>query len=131
MSPLEIVFALQPQPPFDSLRDSELEVIASVMTQKRFAPGALILGSGEPFQRLLVRLNGNWLTGDRELPALLGVHSLLTGEEGPGEVKAGAGGCQCLTMSRGHFFTIINECPKLLLSFYSMPGPQDKAALFL
>ncbi len=120
MTPVELMFALRRQPPFDSLSDGELEIAAKVVSERNFAPGALVLGSGEPFRRLLVRLEGSWQVNDRTLPAILGVESMLTGIEGPGEVRAGPTGVRCLVMTRGHFFTLVNECPALLLSLLSM-----------
>tara|TARA_B110000305_G_scaffold59721_1_gene66133 strand:- start:2800 stop:3195 length:396 start_codon:yes stop_codon:yes gene_type:complete len=119
MSPVEIMFALQQTPPFDSLTDSELEIAATVAVELRFAAGALVLGPGEPFHRLLIKLEGSWQLNDQELPGLLGIESLLAGAEGPGEIRAGAAGARCLTFTRGHFFTLINECPTLLLSLLS------------
>ncbi|MDA8527285.1 hypothetical protein N9K67_00650 [Opitutaceae bacterium] len=126
MSPVEILFALQGIPPFESVTDGELEIAAKVMVERRFSPGALVLGSGEPFRRLLVRLDGSWLVDERELPVVLGIESLLTGTEGPGQIIAGPEGARCLAMTRGHFFTFINECPALLLSLLSRV---DKAKL--
>lgn len=126
MSPVEILFALQGIPPFESVTDGELEIAAKVMVERRFSPGALVLGPGEPFRRLLVRLDGSWLVDERELPVVLGIESLLTGTEGPGQIIAGPEGARCLTMTRGHFFTFINECPALLLSLLSRV---DKAKL--
>ncbi len=119
MSPVEILFALQRIPPFESVTDGELEIAAKVMLERRFSPGALVLGPGEPFRRLLLRLDGSWLVEERELPVVLGVESLLSGSEGPGQIKAGPEGVRCLVMTRGHFFTFINECPALLLSLLS------------
>lgn len=119
MSPVEIMFALQRHAPFDSLTDRELEIAATVAVERRFAPGTLVLGPGEPFHRLLIRLEGSWWLQDRELPGVLGIESLLAGVEGPGEIRAGTNGVRCLTLSRGHFFTLINECPALLLSLLS------------
>ena len=119
MSPVEIVFALQSQDPFSSLNDAELEILAEAWVERRFAAGALVLGTGEPFHRLLIRLEGQWVCDGKELPNVLGVQSLLAGEEGPGEIRAGSDGVRCLTLSRGHFFTLINECPAILLSLLS------------
>ena len=116
MSPVEIMFALQGRAPFDSLTDGELEIAAAVTTERRFSAKALVLGPGEPFQRLLIQLDGTWLAQDEELPQVLGIESLLSGVEGPGEIRAGDDGVRCLVISRGHFFTLINECPALLLS---------------
>ncbi|MBT5903190.1 MAG: hypothetical protein HOH58_13880 [Opitutaceae bacterium] len=116
MSPVEILFALQRIPPFESVTDGELEIAAKVLVVRKFAPGALVLGSGEPFRRLLIKLDGSWLVDKAELPGVLGVESLLSGVEGPGEIVAGPTGARCLMMTRGHFFTFINECPSLLLS---------------
>ena len=119
MSPVEIMFALRSKAPFDSLTDGELEIVSGVAVERCFAPGSLVLGPGEPFQRLLIKLDGSWFLKDRELPDLLGIESLLAGAEGPGEILAGKEGARCLTFARGHFFTLINECPTLLLSLLS------------
>ena len=79
----------------------------------------MLPGPGEPFHRLLIKLEGSWLLKEGELPDLLGIESLLAGAEGPGEILAGPEGARCLTLTRGHFFTLINECPTLLLSLLS------------
>ncbi|MCF3650804.1 hypothetical protein [Synoicihabitans lomoniglobus] len=131
MTPVELMFALRRQPPFDSMSDGELEIAAKVVVERSFAPGALVLGPGEPFRRLLLRLDGSWQTDSRSLPTILGVESLLTGIEGPGEVRAGPDGVRCLTMTRGHFFTLVNECPALLLSLLSMADEPPETRPFL
>ena len=126
MSPVEIMFALQGRAPFDSLTDGELEIVAAVTTERRFGAKALVLGPGEPFQRLLIRLEGDWKAEDQALPPVLGIESLLSGAEGPGKIRAGDEGVRCLIISRGHFFTLINECPALLLSLLTS-ADQPKA----
>ena len=131
MSPVETMFALRRKAPFDSLTDGELEIASSVAVERRFPPGALILGPGEPFNRLLIKLEGSWLLKNRELPDLLGIESLLAGAGGPGEILAGEEGARCLTFTRGHFFTMINECPTLLLSLLSSADLANEERNFL
>jgi hypothetical protein len=131
MSPVEKMFALQQQAPFDRLSDSELEIAATIVAERHFPPGELVLGSGEPFRRLLVRLEGSWWVDELALPPVLGVESLLTGVEGPGEIKTGPEGVHCLVMTRGHFFTLVNECPAMLLSLLSMADLPKGAREFL
>ena len=131
MSPMEIMFALGRQVPFDRLTEDELEIAAAVVSERRFEPGALVLGEGESFRRLLILLEGSWQTADQTLPPLLGVGSLLSGQAGPGEVRAGVDGARCLTISRGHFFTLVNECPALLLALLSMADRSGDERMFL
>lgn len=131
MTPMEIMFALGRQPPFDRLTDPELEIAASVASERHFEAGELVLNAGDSFRRVLILLDGAWTCEERPLPRLLGVRSLLSGQEGPGEVRAGAEGAHCLTLTRGHFFTLVNECPALLLALLSMADHASEERSFL
>jgi hypothetical protein len=44
---------------------------------------------------------------------------------------AGEEGARCLTFTRGHFFTMINECPTLLLSLLSSADRANEERNFL
>lgn len=123
MMPLaERLLALHAVFPFSTLRSEELLTIATAMTLRRFAPGHLLCEQGGVIHRLFVRVDGEAVDPQgRVLQAVLGTTILLTGKPAPFAILAGAQGYEALTLPRGKFFTVINECPALLAGFYRMP----------
>lgn len=108
--------------PFSELRPEELLTIATAMRVHRFDPGALICEQGGVIARLYVRVEGYAVDAKgTRMQAVLGTTILLTGKPAPFAIKAGPEGFVALSLPRGKFFTVINECPALLVGFFRMP----------
>ena len=108
--------------PFSLLRSEELLTIATAMTVQRFAPGQLICEQGGVINRLYVRIEGEAVGRDGiVMQAVVGTTILLTGKPAPFAIHAGDSGYLALSLPRGKFFTVINECPALLAGFFRMP----------
>lgn len=123
MSAVDRLFQLHMTPPFDRLRPEELAVIAGVAREANWRPGELIAGPDQPLRHLLIIRRGAVTLDRQPLPPVIGAAALLFERPLPGPLLAdGALGAAGLTIARAHFFTIINECPGLLVTFYETAG---------
>ncbi|MGE4071698.1 MAG: hypothetical protein AB7E72_11035 [Lysobacterales bacterium] len=122
MTLAEKLLALHAVPPFSALRSEELLTIAAAMAVHRFKPGHLICEEGGVINRLYVRVSGSAVGPDgTEMQPVVGTTILLTGKAAPFAITAGPEGYVALSLPRGKFFTVINECPLLLAGFFRMP----------
>jgi signal-transduction protein with cAMP-binding, CBS, and nucleotidyltransferase domain len=122
MTLAEKLLALKAVKPFDLLRSEELLTIATAMTVHRFKPDAVICEAGGVINRLYVRVEGDAVgIGGTVMQHVVGTTILLTGKAAPFVIKAGNAGYVALSLPRGKFFTVINECPALLAGFFRMP----------
>lgn len=120
MNLAEKIFALKQHPLFSTLEDSELILIADVTVSRRFEPGATIAEAGTLLNRVYVVTEGSVAEeeGSRPSPLLVGVESLLLNKPIDGPLIAQAeSGAHCLVIGKSHFFTIINECPEVLVHY--------------
>lgn len=116
------LLALHAVAPFDILRSEELLTIATAMSVHRFKPGQTICEQGGVINRLYVRVEGDAVDGrGTVMQHVLGTTILMTGKPAPFPIKAGPAGYLALALPRGKFFTVINECPDLLVGFFRMP----------
>ena len=93
-------------------------LIAEVAVPKRFEPGETVVEAGALPNRLLVVANGS-VQGDSRAEtdseiSIIGVDALALERSFEETFVAGPDGATCLMISKGHFFTIINECPAIL-----------------
>jgi hypothetical protein len=123
MSAVDRLFQLHLTPPFDRLRTEELTVIAGISRAAKWRPGELIANPDQPLRHLLIIREGAVMWAGRPLPPIVGVPTLLFDNPLLGPLLADpVHGATGLTIARGHFFTIVNECPSLLVSFYETAG---------
>ena len=117
----EKIFALKSVPPFDVLRDAEVVLIAQEAKVKRFEPGEFVSSPDKPIRRLHVVTDGEVKMADSGvvLP-IFGVKPLLFNQNATESLRAGDDGATCLTIKRGNFFTIANECPSLIVGFVEL-----------
>jgi len=117
----EKIFALKSVSPFNLLRDSEIVLIAQEARVKRFEPDEYVSSPDKPLRRLHVVTGGEVTaaTGGNVLP-IFGVKPLLYNQGATEILRAGKGGATCLTIKRGNFFTIANECPSLIVGFVEL-----------
>jgi signal-transduction protein with cAMP-binding, CBS, and nucleotidyltransferase domain len=119
MTITEKIFALKRTKPFDRLRDSEITLIAEIARERQYAHGETIISLEKPLQSLYVVVHGSIhrSNGD-EMPSVFGIESLLLDMPITDTLEAShEGGATCLLIAKGHFFTIINECPALAFGF--------------
>lgn len=122
MSLSERLLALSRVPPFSGLRPEELLTIASATHTGRFAPGAVLCPKHGIIQRLYIGIDGNAVDEDRNpMQTVIGTTILLTGQPAPFSIHAGPNGFVALILPRSRFFTVINECPSLLVGFFRIP----------
>jgi CRP-like cAMP-binding protein len=118
MTLTERIFALKNIPGFDQLRDEELLTVAASMAERQYDPGQVIVSAGTPMWHLLVVVRGQ-IRGERSSDAVapvVGADLLLTNRVAPDTLTADdRDGAVILRMSKGHFFTVVNECPALLV----------------
>ena len=117
MTVTERLFALQESPPLDLVRDTELPHIALATRARTFAPGEVIAAEGWPLRHLVITIEGAAEMDGVTVPRVFGEESLLFGNELSKPLRATAAGATCLLITRAHFFTIINECPAVLIGF--------------
>lgn len=118
----ERLLALREVEPFCGLRPAELLTIASATQAQRFAPGAVLCPRQGMIQRLYIRISGAAVDeAGHPMQAVIGTTILLTGQAAPFAIHAGPAGLEALVLPRSKFFTIINECPSLLVGFFRMP----------
>jgi CRP-like cAMP-binding protein len=110
----EKMFALKRLTPFNELRHGELALIAEVTRERTLTPGEVVLAAGVPVARLYAVVQGRLLAANTQLvPAVFGTVSLLYNYPLAYDLcVAPEAGATCLIIGKGHFFTIINECPE-------------------
>jgi signal-transduction protein with cAMP-binding, CBS, and nucleotidyltransferase domain len=117
----EKIFALKSVRPFDVLRDGELALIAQEARVRQYGASEIVANADKPIRRLHVVTNGDVrrLAGGEALP-VFGVKPLLFNQGADEPLAAGVDGATCLTIKRGNFFTIANECPGLIVGFLDL-----------
>ncbi|HYC02384.1 MAG TPA: cyclic nucleotide-binding domain-containing protein [Azospirillaceae bacterium] len=131
MTTADRLFTLRGTVPFDRLRASELTVISEVVRERVWQPGDVICPAGEPVANLYITSDGGArFAGGDVLEPVFGAVSLLFDRPTPEPVIADqASGSRTLIIPKRHFFTIINECPGLLVGFFETAGDAVSARL--
>jgi signal-transduction protein with cAMP-binding, CBS, and nucleotidyltransferase domain len=129
MTVTERLFALPESPPLDLVRDTELPHIALATRARTFAPGEVIAAAGWPLRHLVITIEGTAEMDGVTLPRVYGEESLLFGNELTEPLRASAEGATCLLITRAHFFTIINECPSVLIGFLARHDSEKPGAV--
>lgn len=124
MTMAERLFALRSAPGFERLHDAELAVIASVVVERRFAPGEMICEAGTTLNRVYVVVQGSIVAAEgRTVPGILGLGSVLFDIPVRAPVQASpTEGALCLVISKPHMFTIVYQCPSLLCGLMDVEG---------
>ena len=134
MTLTERLFVLRVVPGFDQLREEELLAVAANMTERRYRPGETVAAAGASLWHLVVVIEGGISAPQPadDLPPVIGADLLLANRPVPVTLAADARvGALCLRMSKGHFFTVVNECPALLVEMirlYAMGAAERRAS---
>lgn len=121
MNLTECLFCLKNIVPFSELRDVELGLVAQVIESHTFAPNQTIAAAGTILTRLYIVIDGAIYKEDGSpLPTILGTASLLFDYPVMQDlVTHPTQETRCLILKKGHFFTMVNECPSFLVGFFS------------
>jgi hypothetical protein len=128
----ERMFALRGLPGFDQLRADELLAVAAGMTERRYRPGQVVAAADTSLWHLLVVVAGHVLPQgvSEPMPPIIGADLLITNRALAVTLVADPReGAVCLRLGKGHFFTVVNECPALLVEMIRLhsPGAQGQA----
>lgn len=126
----EIVFSFRFFPLFASLSNAEIMAIASVAGRRIYKPGSLVCEKGESLLNLQLVVEGKLESIDEEsmistplTENFLGVKELLFDVPAERKIIASVShGAECFLIRKSNFFTILHECPTLLLSYFSGSG---------
>lgn len=114
MTSVERLFALRCLPLLDRLRDAEIGLVARACQVRDYGSGEQVASADRPLQHLHVIAEGSVEREGARLPRVFGEASLLLGRVPGAPLIAGSSGARCLLLARGHFFTLVNECPWLM-----------------
>lgn len=106
-------------PPFDRLDPDEVSTLAGVASARRYGPGEAILTAGQLVGRITIILEGSAQEGPERI---LGMLPALFGSPQAQTVHAGAQGAMCLRIRRGQLYTIVFECPEILVWLLERQG---------
>ncbi len=124
----ERLFILRSIEPFNLLSDTELAVIAGAVVERHYDAGRHIASKDKPARALIITIRGSLADSEGNgLPVILGIEELLTGTALPFDVYASQPkGADCFLINKGHFFTILYECPVLATGFIDMSAAKEK-----
>ena len=119
MTIIDKIFILKKISPFDRLKDSQISVIAEVAKEQIFEPNKIVSFKDKIQHKLYIIIKGNILTetDQKPIPQIFGLESLLFDIPISETLKASAKGAICLVIPKKYFFTIMYECPELVLGF--------------
>lgn len=123
----ERLFKLRATAPFNLLSDAELVIIAEAVVERHYEPGKHIVSKDKPARALIITTHGSLTDSDgHRLPEVLLLEELLTGTPLSYDVHSSpTEGAECLLINKGHFFTILYECPALATGFIEMSIPEE------
>lgn len=122
MSLVRRLLALRSCPPFDRLSEAEAVSVADAAIERHFAPGEVVAPAQRPLNHLHVITDGSLLVGGDERTRVVGAVALLNGQLLPTPLVAGPSGAAVILLARPHVFTLITECPWLLVDLISDGG---------
>ncbi len=119
----EKIFALRSLPALDSLSDAELAVIADAARERAYAPGATVVPAGQAPSRLLLVCAGAVCdAAGRDQGRVPGAAATLFNRPLAADwIAAPDRGAHCLQIARRHLFTIVRQCPGLVVDLLTEP----------
>ena len=120
----EKIFALRRLPLLADLSDGELAVLAEASVERRFAAGETVCAAGRPPAGLLFVCAGAVTDGDGvEAGGAAGAAALLFDRPPDAGLVAGPAGAQCLQIARSDFFTLVRQCPAIVVGLLVAAPP--------
>jgi len=114
MKLIEKIFTLQSRSPFDTLRHSELILTANISKVKKFEKGSILIEKDNPVQNLFVIKNGEASYKEKRISDFFGAEELLN-DVVLNESVIAQSDIEALVISKGHFYTLIYECPGMMI----------------
>lgn len=132
MNIIEKLFALKRCPLFRLLEDGELILVADTASHRTYAPGSPLARPGSILRQLLVVVDGEvrGMESGQSQFTVLGIESLVLEKPLEQGLEAGPAGATCLVLSKGHFFTIVNECPEMLARYLDRESNDPQSGEF-
>lgn len=129
MTVVEKVLALRSVPVFTGLRMGDVVAIARVAEHRRLAAGEQAYSADCILRELVVVVRGALLAEDAPAGSVIGVASLLKDQPLGTGILAGTDGADCLLVNKGHFFTVIHQCPEIVCGLIrKTPAPVEVSA---
>jgi CRP-like cAMP-binding protein len=126
MNLAERIFAIKHHQLFSALRDSELAVVGEIARHRKVPPTRVVWRSGKPALHLFLLVEGELFLGETPCDSKMILRSLLEATPLAQDLHAGPRGCELLVIGKGHFFTMLHECPglayQMVASFF--PGSE-------
>lgn len=102
--------------PFEKLSAAELAQVADSSEERYYTPGQTIVQQGIQILNVSVLFKGKAFSAQQELAGIIGAEGVFLNAVFKDHVVAGDAGAAILTISRGRFFTILNECPSFAVA---------------
>lgn len=114
MQLVEKIFTLQNTLPFDTLRHSELILTANIAKVKKYVKGSILIDKDALVQNLFIIRSGEAIYKEKRTSNLFGAEELLNDVTLNENVVANTD-IEALVISKGHFYTLIYECPEFMI----------------
>jgi len=114
MKIIDKVFSLQNRSPFNTLRHSELVLTANITKVKKYSKGSTIIYKDSTIQNLFIIEKGEASYKEKNISNFFGAEELLNDIVLDENVIAKTD-IEALVISKGHFYTLIHECPGLMI----------------
>jgi len=114
MKIIDKIFTLQNRSPFNTLRHSELVLTANITKVKKYSKGTTIIYKDSPIQNLFIIEKGEASYKNSPISSFFGAEELLNDVVLEENVVAQTD-IEALVISKGHFYTLIYECPGLMI----------------
>jgi len=120
MTLIEKIFILKSMSPFNKLEDSELILTANITKIKKYNKGDIILAKDVYVYSISMFIEGEaTTTSGNRVDKLFGIKEILEDKTFVEDIIATTS-VKIMTISKAHFFTLIYECPDLLLELLNL-----------
>ena len=120
MNLIEKIFALSSISPFDRLQHSELILTADIAKTKEYNIGDTIQIKEQYVYSIFIVINGKAVTQNgTELEKIFGIQEVLDEKTFTEDIIAHTP-TKLITIGKAHFFTLLYECPDLLLGLLNL-----------
>lgn len=114
MTLVDKIFTIQNTVPFNTLRHSEIILTANISSVKKFSKGSPLTSTDVAIQNLYVIIQGEVSYDGKKISNFFGAEELLNDIVLDKEIICESD-VEVLLISKGHFFTLIYECPGLMI----------------
>jgi len=120
MTLVEKIFILKSISPFNRLEYSELILTSNIIKIKKYNKGDIILAKDVYVYSLYIVANGEVVSvSGNNINKIFGIKEILEDKTFKEDIVANTP-VKIMTISKAHFFTLIYECPNLLLELINL-----------